>query len=70
MHVATLEVPGVRGFHRARSVELDFQRPDGSFAGWTVLAGRKESQLCCRHSTRALRTSRHQFYPKSCRLDN
>jgi energy-coupling factor transporter ATP-binding protein EcfA2 len=43
MHVATLEVSGVRGFHGARSVELDFRRPDGSFAGWTVLAGRNSS---------------------------
>ena len=43
MHVAKLEISGVRGFHGDRSVELDFARPDGSFAGWTVLAGRNGS---------------------------
>ena len=43
MHVETLEVTGVRGFYGDRSVELDFRRPDGSLAGWTVLAGRNGS---------------------------
>jgi hypothetical protein len=32
-----------RGFHGDRSVDLDFTRPDGSLAGWTVLAGRNGS---------------------------
>ena len=40
MHVAKLEISGVRGFYGDRSVALDFARPDGTFAGWTVLAGR------------------------------
>jgi energy-coupling factor transporter ATP-binding protein EcfA2 len=33
----------VRGFHDSRSVDLDLTRPDGTFAGWTVLAGRNGS---------------------------
>ena len=43
MHVARLEISGVRGFYGDRSVDLDFRRPDGSLAGWTVLAGRNAS---------------------------
>jgi len=43
MHVARLEISGVRGFYGDRSVDLDLARPDGSFAGWTVLAGRNGS---------------------------
>jgi AAA domain, putative AbiEii toxin, Type IV TA system/AAA domain len=43
MHVARLEISGVRGFRGNRSVNLDFGRPDGSFSGWTVLAGRNNS---------------------------
>ncbi|MEV5708833.1 AAA family ATPase [Actinoallomurus sp. NPDC052274] len=39
MHVAKLDISGVRGFYGDRSVALDFSRPDGSLAGWTVLAG-------------------------------
>lgn len=40
MHVSRLRISNVRGFHGARSVDLDLTRPDGSLAGWTVLAGR------------------------------
>lgn len=43
MHVARLRIVGVRGFHGDRSVDLDLTRPDGSLAGWTVLAGRNGS---------------------------
>jgi AAA domain, putative AbiEii toxin, Type IV TA system/AAA domain len=43
MHVARLEIAGIRGFYGDRSVDLDFRRPDGSLAGWTVLAGRNAS---------------------------
>jgi energy-coupling factor transporter ATP-binding protein EcfA2 len=43
MHVARLRIDGVRGFYGARSVDLDLTRPDGSLAGWTVLAGRNGS---------------------------
>jgi energy-coupling factor transporter ATP-binding protein EcfA2 len=43
MHVARLRISGVRGFHGARQVDLSLVRPDGSLAGWTVLAGRNGS---------------------------
>ena len=43
MHVATLHVSGVRGLYGNRSANLSFARPDGSYAGWTVLAGRNGS---------------------------
>jgi len=43
MHVTTLQVSGVRGFSGRRSTDLSFTRPDGSHAGWTVLAGRNSS---------------------------
>ncbi|MFI0351035.1 AAA family ATPase [Actinomadura sp. 9N407] len=44
MHVTRLEIAGVRGFDGPRRVDLEFpQRPDGSYAGWTVLAGRNGS---------------------------
>jgi energy-coupling factor transporter ATP-binding protein EcfA2 len=43
MHVARLQISGVRGFYGDRSVDLDFTRPDGSLAGWTVIAGRNAS---------------------------
>lgn len=43
MHVAELKISGVRSFYGDRSVDLDFRRPDGSLAGWTVLAGRNAS---------------------------
>ncbi|WP_199788080.1 MULTISPECIES: AAA family ATPase [unclassified Streptomyces] len=31
---------GVRGFHGPRACDLDFARPGGGYAGWTVIAGR------------------------------
>lgn len=43
MYVAGLRLDGVRGFHGPRTVDLDFTRPDGGYAGWTVLAGRNGS---------------------------
>ncbi|GAA3008147.1 hypothetical protein GCM10020229_19890 [Kitasatospora albolonga] len=39
MYVARVEVENLRGFRGARAVDLDLTRPDGSHAGWTVLAG-------------------------------
>lgn len=39
MYVSRLEVENLRGFRGARNVDLDLTRPDGSHAGWTVLAG-------------------------------
>jgi hypothetical protein len=43
MYVSKLKIDGMRGFDGRRSVNLDFTRPDGSHAGWTVLAGRNGS---------------------------
>ncbi len=43
MYVTRLRFDGVRGFHGPRACDLDFTRPDGGFAGWTVLAGRNGS---------------------------
>lgn len=40
MHVDRIVIENVRGFRR---VELDLTRPEGSPAGWTVLAGRNGS---------------------------
>ncbi|WP_230992856.1 hypothetical protein [Streptomyces endocoffeicus] len=43
MYVTRLRLDGIRGFHGPRTVDLDFTRPDGGYAGWTVLAGRNGS---------------------------
>jgi hypothetical protein len=43
MYVSKLKIDGIRGFQGRRSVNLDLTRPDGSYAGWTVLAGRNGS---------------------------
>lgn len=43
MYVARLRINGFRGFHGPRACDLDFERPDGGYAGWTVLAGRNGS---------------------------
>lgn len=43
MYISRLEISGVKGFSGPRSVDLDFTRPDGTHAGWTVLAGRNGS---------------------------
>lgn len=40
MYIRNVKIRNVRGF---KEVDLDFTRPDGSFAGWTVLAGRNGS---------------------------
>lgn len=40
MYIRRVKIQNVRGF---KEVDLDFTRPDGSFAGWTVLAGRNGS---------------------------
>lgn len=40
MHVRRVRIKNIRGF---TEVDLDFSRPDGSLAGWTVLAGRNGS---------------------------
>ncbi|MEV5573968.1 AAA family ATPase [Spirillospora sp. NPDC052269] len=44
MYVTRLKVSGVRGFDGPRAVDIELpKRPDGSYAGWTVLAGRNGS---------------------------
>src|SRR5690349_8050868 len=43
MYIREIRLENVRGFHDARNVTLDLTRPDGSLAGWTVLAGRNGS---------------------------
>jgi energy-coupling factor transporter ATP-binding protein EcfA2 len=40
VYIRKIQISDVRGF---REVDLDLSRPDGSFAGWTVLAGRNGS---------------------------
>jgi hypothetical protein len=43
VYVSKLEISGVRGFDGSREVNLHFAREDGTYAGWTVLAGRNGS---------------------------
>jgi len=43
VYVTRLTLDGVRGFHGPRACDLDFTRPGGGYAGWTVLAGRNGS---------------------------
>lgn len=43
VYIKEIRVENVRGFHGPRNVSLDLTRPDGSLAGWTVLAGRNGS---------------------------
>jgi AAA domain, putative AbiEii toxin, Type IV TA system/AAA domain len=43
MYVSRVRLRNIKGFHGARNVDLDLRRPDGSHAGWTVLAGRNGS---------------------------
>jgi energy-coupling factor transporter ATP-binding protein EcfA2 len=40
VYIRRVKIRNVRGF---KEVDLDFTRPDGSFSGWTVLAGRNGS---------------------------
>jgi energy-coupling factor transporter ATP-binding protein EcfA2 len=43
MYISRVQVENIRGFHGPRNVDLMLTRPDGSHAGWTVLAGRNGS---------------------------
>jgi hypothetical protein len=43
MYITRVRLSNIRGFSGSRTVELDFTRPDGTHAGWTVLAGRNGS---------------------------
>ncbi|MCX4969475.1 MULTISPECIES: ATP-binding protein [unclassified Streptomyces] len=40
MYVSRVYVENIKSFHGPRVVDLTLTRPDGSHAGWTVLAGR------------------------------
>ncbi|WP_430786769.1 AAA family ATPase [Actinoplanes sp. G11-F43] len=43
MYIKEIRLENVRGFHGSRRVSLDLTRPDGTLAGWTVIAGRNGS---------------------------
>ncbi len=43
MYLSRVRIDGIKGFRGDRAVDLDLTRPDGSHAGWTVLAGRNSS---------------------------
>ncbi|GHE58667.1 AAA family ATPase [Streptomyces capitiformicae] len=43
MYVSRIRVQDIKSFHGPREVDLTLTRPDGSHAGWTVLAGRNGS---------------------------
>lgn len=45
MYVSRILVRNVRSFHGDRDAVLDLARPDGSYARWTVLAGRNGAGL-------------------------
>ncbi|MGC0419556.1 AAA family ATPase [Embleya sp. AB8] len=43
MYLKNVRLRNIGSFAGARTVDLDLTRPDGSYAGWTVLAGRNGS---------------------------
>ncbi|NUV69524.1 ATP-binding protein [Streptomyces sp. CAI-121] len=43
MYVSRVYVENIKSFHGSRVVDLTLTRPDGTHAGWTVLAGRNGS---------------------------
>jgi hypothetical protein len=43
MYISRVRLENIRRFSGRRNVDLTLTRPDGSHAGWTVLAGRNES---------------------------
>jgi hypothetical protein len=43
MYISRVRLENIRGFSGHRNVDLTLTRPDGSHAGWTVLAGRNGS---------------------------
>ncbi|MFJ4906827.1 AAA family ATPase [Streptomyces sp. NPDC093249] len=43
MYVSRIHIENIKSFHGPRTVDLELTRPDGSHAGWTVLAGRNGS---------------------------
>lgn len=43
MYISRVRLENIRGFTGPRNVDLTLTRPDGSHAGWTVIAGRNGS---------------------------
>lgn len=43
MYISRVRLTDIKGFAGPRVVDLDLTRPDGTYAGWTVLAGRNGS---------------------------
>jgi energy-coupling factor transporter ATP-binding protein EcfA2 len=43
VYISEIKVSGIRGFSGKRDIDLRLTRPDGSHAGWTVMAGRNGS---------------------------
>jgi len=43
VYLSRVRIDGIKGFQGDRAVDLELTRPDGSHAGWTVLAGRNSS---------------------------
>jgi hypothetical protein len=43
VYISGIRIVNIRGFHGARNVNVGLVRPDGSHAGWTVIAGRNGS---------------------------
>jgi AAA domain, putative AbiEii toxin, Type IV TA system/AAA domain len=43
MYISRVRLENIRGFSGCRNVDLTLTRPDGSHAGWTVLAGQNGS---------------------------
>jgi hypothetical protein len=43
VYLSRVEVPDARDPRRARRSRLEFARPDGGFAGWTVVVGRSQT---------------------------
>ncbi len=43
MYIAKVKISNILGFNGSRNADLDFKRPNGKYAGWTVLAGRNGS---------------------------
>jgi hypothetical protein len=43
MYVSRIRVQDIKSFHGPRQVDLTLTRPDGTHAGWTVIAGRNGS---------------------------
>lgn len=43
VYISRIRVENIRRFHDSRAIDLNLRRPNGSYAGWTVIAGRNGS---------------------------